>query len=341
MQDNNYQTVIIGGGIAGMQSAITLHKLGVKTLIIEKNDKLGGHLNKYYKVFPDFKDAFLIVEQLTGEINKLGIPVLLQANAVSVKLDNGKYTISISDSEPINDAINAETVLLANGFDNFDATRKEEYGYGIYPNVITSLELEEELKNPLDINPKCIAFVHCAGSRDEKTNNHHCSKVCCITAVKQAIELKKRYPDSEIICLYMDLRMYDNGFEELYREAQIEYGIQFIRGRLSETSLNIDNNPVIKIQDTLAGVPMRITVDMLILMVGKEAPVLPDLSSNISLKLASHGFILPEDVHLHANRTSQPGLFCCGTSSGPKTIRETLADAQAAAIAISEYITKK
>jgi heterodisulfide reductase subunit A len=337
MQDTNYQTIIIGGGIAGMQSAISLHKLGVKVLLIEKEDKLGGHLNKYYKVFPNFKDAYLIVEQLAGEIEKLNIPVLLKTQVVSIEQQDGVYAINISSRK----TITAETFLFANGFENFDAAIKEEYGYGIYPNVVTSLELEDELKNPSNSTPKRIAFVHCVGSRDEKTNNFHCSKVCCITAVKQAIELKERYPDVEIICLYMDLRMYDNGFEELYREAQIEHGIQFIRGRLSETSLGIDNKLIAKVQDTIAGVPMRIAVDKLVLMVGKEPLPLPVLSSNISVNLASHGFILPADVHLYANRTSQSGVFCCGTSSGPKTIRETIADTQSAAIAISEYITKK
>ena len=338
MQDTNFQTVIIGGGIAGMQASISLHKLGVKTLIMEQDSKLGGHLNLYYKVFPNFIDALLIVEQLQSEIEKLNIPYLLNSKAVKIELNSGSYSITDSNKT----VINTETVLFATGFSNFDAKQKEEYGYKIYPNVITSLELEEELKNPQISNkPKRIAFVHCVGSRDEKINNFHCSKVCCVTAVKQAIEMKERYPDAEIICLYMDLRMYDNGFEELYREAQISYGIQFIRGRLSETSMGIDNQLIIKVQDTLLGVPMRITVDKLVLMVGKEASNLPEFNQNISVNLASNGFLLPQDAHLSANRTSQQGFFCCGTSSGPKTIRETIADSQAAIIAISEYINKK
>ena len=221
---------------------------------------------------------------------------------------------------------------------------KKRNGLGDALNAANGIHLakrQKTIKKPSNEKPQRIAFVHCVGSRDEKTNNFHCSKVCCITAVKQAIELRERYPDAEIICLYMDLRMYDNGFEELYREAQIKHNIHFIRGRLSETSFNIDRKLVVKIQDTLAGTPMRITVDKLILMVGKEPSPLPCFGAEIYVDVASHGFILPADAHLGGNKTSQSGFFCCGTSWGPKTIRDTIADAQAAAIALLEYINKK
>jgi heterodisulfide reductase subunit A2 len=121
----------------------------------------------------------------------------------------------------------------------FDATKKEEYGYGIYDNVITSADLEKLfldsklLVNPLGKTPKKIGLVHCVGSRDEKVGNVYCSKVCCVTAVKQAIEIKERLPESDVYCFYMDLRMYGMHFEALYKEAQEKYAVNFIRGRLS------------------------------------------------------------------------------------------------------------
>lgn len=335
--DKKYQTVVVGGGIAGMHTASNMHKLGVKTLLIEKNDRLGGHLNQYYKVFPNFKDAHIIIGELCKNIENLKVPYLIKTEVQSVTSALDNYIVHLSTNE----TIETESIVFANGFNTFEASKKEEYGYGIYPNVITSVELEEQLKVQPEESPNRIAFVHCVGSRDEKTNNFHCSKVCCVTAVKQAIELKERYPQTEIICLYMDLRMYDNGFEELYREAQIKHNIQFIRGRLSEASLNIDKKITLKIQDTLAGVPMRLTVDKLVLMVGKTPSNLPHFSSDISVNLASHGFIQPVDVHLKSNQTSQAGIFCCGTSSGPKTIQETMSDAVSASISVYDYINKK
>jgi heterodisulfide reductase subunit A len=162
-----------------------------------------------------------------------------------------------------------------------------------------------------------------------------------VSAVKQAIELREHYPSSDVICLYMDLRMYDNGFEELYREAQVKHGVKFIRGRLSECSQSIDKQLVLKIQDTLAGLPMRITVDQLVLMVGKEAAPLPVCPQSVEIKRASHHFIEPCDVHLRSNETSQPGIFCCGTSTGPKTIQESTTDAKSAALSIIDYLNRK
>ena len=155
--------------------------------------------------------------------------------------------------------ITANAVLLTTGFDIFDAGRKEEYGYGIYDNVITSVELEEAFKSGMPLQtvqggtPSRIGFIHCVGSRDEKAGNMHCSKVCCVTAVKQAIEVKEMFPSAEVFLFYMDLRMFGRHFEELYKEAQQKYGIQFIRARLSEAFENPDGTLQIRIEDTLAG----------------------------------------------------------------------------------------
>lgn len=82
--------------------------------------------------------------------------------------------------------------------------------------------------------PKRIAFLHCVGSRDEKVCQQHCSKVCCITGVKQAMEMKQLFPDADVFNFYMDIRMFGPGYEEMYREAQQKYNIHFIRGRISE-----------------------------------------------------------------------------------------------------------
>ncbi len=116
--------------------------------------------------------------------------------------------------------------------------------------------------------PQRIGFIHCVGSRDEKVGNLHCSKVCCVTAVKQAIEVKEMLPHAEIFLFYMDLRMFGRHFEELYKEAQQKYGIQFIRARLSEAFENPDGSLQIRIEDTLLAKPMKMTLDLLVLMVG-------------------------------------------------------------------------
>lgn len=112
--------------------------------------------------------------------------------------------------------------------------------------------------------------------------------------------------------------MFDNGFEELYMEAQVEHGIKFIRGRLSECSENIDGSLVLKVQDTLTGLPMNVSVDWLVLMVGKEAAKLPNLDKSIDLKLAPNRFVAPENIFYNPNQTSQPGIFVVEPSQDQK-----------------------
>jgi len=336
--DTKYQTVIIGGGIAGMTAALQLYKFGIKSLIIEKEDKLGGHLIKWYKLFPGFVNADEVVSNVVSELIDKRMQVITGAEVTSIDSIYDNYIIRTSSGH----SFEAESVLLAHGFKTFDPTKKEEYGYGLYSNVKTSVEIENILKEHSNITiPKRVGLIHCVGSRDEKAGNLHCSKLCCVSAVKQSIELKERFPDAEIICFYIDLRMFDNGFEELYMEAQIEHGIKFIRGRLSECSQNIDGSLVLKVQDTLTGLPMNVNVDWLILMVGKEAAKLPKFDKSIDVKLAPNKFVAPENIFYNPNQTSQPGIFCGGTVSGPKTIHESAADAKAAAMSIIDYLNRK
>jgi len=134
-------------------------------------------------------------------------------------------------------------IVVASGFDPFDPTSKEEYGFGLYRNVITGLALERllhcagptqgEVRRPSDSTvPKRIAFVQCVGSRDEHANKH-CSRVCCMYAIKNALLIKEHHPEIEIYIYYIDIRAFGKGYEEFYKRAQ-EQGIRFMRGRVAE-----------------------------------------------------------------------------------------------------------
>jgi heterodisulfide reductase subunit A len=265
--------VIIGGGIAGIETACALTDAGHWVTVIEKDTQLGGKLNNWSYLFPDFTPTEKITVELQAKCRDKDFSILTNTEISTILRKDGKFNIETSSDQKLE----ADAVVVATGYELFDAHRKEEYGYKIYDHVITSADLEELLKPGGDLtvaagkHPKRIAFVHCVGSRDEKSGNHYCSKVCCITGVKQAIELKMRLPDAEIFCFYMDLRMYGKHFEELYREAQEKYDIQFIRGRLSEASEKIDKSLLIKSEDTLSGRPLKMNVDLLVLLVGMEA----------------------------------------------------------------------
>ena len=167
----------------------------------------------------------------------------------------------------------------------------------------------------------------------------HCSKVCCVTAVKQAIEVKEMYPDSEVFLFYMDLRMFGRHFEEMYKEAQFKYGIQFIRARLSEAFENPDGSLQIRIEDTLLAKPLKMSLDILVLMVGIQPQKKPgNITDMMKLERDADGFILQEDPYGAPFRTKVPGLFCAGGITGPKTIEETLNEARAVAGEISNYL---
>jgi heterodisulfide reductase subunit A len=178
------------------------------------------------------------------------------------------------------------------------------------------------------------------GSRDEKAGNTHCSKVCCVTGVKQAIELKLLMPQTEIFCFYMDLRMFDRYFEDLYLEAQVKYGINFIRGRLSEAAENMDGSLVLKAEDTLTGRPLRLTVDSMVLLTGiTSARNTREVAERLGITLASDRFIKNADNHLNTNLTAQKGIFCCGCSTGARSVAETITDARSAVLKIAEYLS--
>ena len=258
------------------------------------------------------------------------------------KNKEGKFLVPLSDGS----LLEGDSLLVSTGFKIFDARRKEEYGYGIYENVITSVELENmfynhSIKMANGNTPKRIGIIHCVGSRDEKVCNYHCSKLCCITGVKQAIELRELLPDTEIFCFYMDMRMFGPGYEEMYREAQEKYNIKFVRGRLSEAAENLNKQLQIKVEDTLVGKPLRMTLDMMVLLVGMESSEgSRQMADTLGLNLAPNGFIKSQDPHYRNNNTNVEGVFVAGCGSAPMNLTDTLADARSAAMNIIEYIKR-
>ncbi|MDE6440774.1 MAG: FAD-dependent oxidoreductase, partial [Bacteroidales bacterium] len=265
---------IIGGGPAGMEAALSLAGRGYKVYLVEKTDALGGHLARWDRLFPQQDPAQDLLNEMIGKVREADdyIEVIYGTELQYVKRRMRGLEVMLSNQT----VLQVDAVLVACGFDLFRAERKEEYGYGIYENVLTSADLERKFKEKKVVchdgrTPQKVAFVHCVGSRDEKVDHTYCSKVCCVTAVKQACEIKELYPEAEVFNLYMDLRMFDRYFEQMYHKAQSHFGVHFVRGRLSEVSETVDGRIQIKTEDTLLGRPMKLTVDMLVLMVGMQA----------------------------------------------------------------------
>ncbi len=330
--------VIIGGGIAGLEAARQLIKLGYDPILIEKEDKLGGHVAQWHCLFPDMTPASDVVSKLISELGDAHI--FLKTEILFINHLKDSYNIMLSNGI----SILSRVILFATGFHVFDAHKKEEYGYGIYDQVITNRDLERWFNTQDDpriddheIN--AVGFVHCVGSRDEKAGNAQCSKVCCITAIKQAMEMKEKFPDAMVYCFYMDLRMFGKKYEDFYISAQKDHGVRFIRGRVSEVSENIEGKVIAKVEDTLSGKPAKVTLDLLVLMAGMVCnPEGNKLASMIPMQTDSDGFLKSKDNIVDITNTSREGIFVCGACTSPKTVPETLAEARSAALNIHSYI---
>lgn len=335
----NKKILIIGGGPAGLEAAYSLAISGYKITLLEKDNEIGGNIRKWVKLFPDFGDADQVKKSLVNKVKHDNIEIITGIEVSKLYSENGKWHARNIDGE----TYSGDAVLLATGFDAFDARRKEELGYGIYDNVITSIDFEEMYKTGKVLTKegniaKRIAFLNCVGSRDEKVGNHYCSRVCCINAVKQASEFKDLYPDSEAYCFYMDMRMAGQFYEELYRKSQEQHNVNYIRGRISEAAATFDKRIQIKSEDTLTGLPLKMTVDILVLMVGIESSESTTELSRQNGINGEYGFAKSLGLYGSDNLTKKEGLFLAGTCKRPLTIPETIADARAAAIQICQYL---
>ena len=323
-----------------MQAAIALKSAGVSPMLIERDGVLGGKLCRWDRLFPCGTRAEEVISPLADAISELGIRTVLCGEVSSITSDDRYVEVTLSDGS----GYEAEAVVIATGFDIFDAALKEEYGYGVYSDVITSADLEDmlrrgEVKRADGSAPESVAILHCIGSRDRQAGCEHCSRVCCLTGVGQAIAIKKLYPECRVYDFYTDMRMYGSGHEELYNEARQRYRIDFIRGRVSECSATTDSRLMLRAEDTLLGRPLRLTVDMVVLLVGKRAPATNALFvSSLGIETSSDGFFKGVDRFGGSTVTRRPNIFIAGSATGPKSVGESMNEAVAAAMRAAEYV---
>lgn len=331
--------VIIGGGVAGLEAARQLLSLGYMPIVVERKKSLGGHVAQWNRLFPDMTPTKDLMERLIADTAQANIFTETGIRFIN-RLKDG-YNVMLTNG--VN--IYSKAVLIATGFGLFDARKKEEYGYGVYDHVITNADLEQWFNgkddNRIPESPQSIGFVHCVGSRDVKSCNSQCSKVCCMTAVKQAIELKEKFPQAEIYCFYMDLRLFGKRYEDFYISAQKDYGIHFIRGRVSEVSERLKGRLQVKSEDTLSGKPLKVGIDLLVLMSGMVArDENSEIASMLRIQTDSDGFLKSRDNIYSIIESERPGIFFAGACTGTKTVPETVAEARAAALEIHNYLSR-
>ena len=231
------------------------------------------------------------------------------------------------------------TIILATGFDVFDPTRLSAYSYGQSPNILDGIEFERlssatgptqgEILTKDGEKPERVAIIHCVGSRDENANRY-CSRVCCMYALKHA-HLVHDKTGAEVFEFYMDIRAFGKEYEEFYERVQ-EEGVYFVRGRGAEVVVLHDGKLQVKAEDTTLGIPVAISVDMVVLATAMEPQRDADKVATIfGISRSADGFFQEAHPKLRPFHTNTDGVFLAGTCQSPKDVPDTVAHASAAA----------
>ncbi len=263
-----------------------------------------------------------------------------------------KQCIDFDMQEKIEE-VEVGAIILSTGFQHFDPTVIPEYGYGKYPNVYTSIEVERlvnaagptggEVRLKDGSKPTSVAIIHCVGSRDEKTNKW-CSRVCCMYSLKLAHLLKER-TEAEVYNFYIDMRTPGKSYEEFY-DKLLKENVHFIRGRAAEVSdwaaiPEEEGRLVVRAEDTLIGTVRRIPVDMVVLSVGLEPHKDADQVRKLfNISCSTEGWFLERHPKLAPVSTFTDGIFIAGACQGPKDIPDCVAQAGGAAAEALALIDK-
>ena len=330
--------LIVGGGPSGLAAAHALASVGQRSILVEKEDRLGGApiLSGYAKLVPTgewAKDAIgSMVERVVQ--NDL-VEVRTGTTVKSFEGEVGSFTAALSDGTSIETA----SAVLCTGFTHFDSISKPEWGFGLFDDVVTTTQVEQMISSGSGVRcpsdnrkPKRVAILLCVGSRDRQIGREWCSKVCCTVSCNLAMEIREELPDCHVYIYYMDIRTFGLYEDLYYWKSQEEFKVKYIKARIAEVTSD-GERLIVKGEDTLVKRPITIPFDMVVHAIGMDPNV--DnllLSSVFDVKLQKHGHIDRAPHYGAVGATSRPGVFVAGAATGPETIDDSIAQAQAAAL---------
>ena len=352
-------SLVIGAGIAGITTALSLADQGFKVYLVEKESELGGNLRRLHKLYPTMQDASEILNPAIEAVkNHKNVQLLTSTYITDVKGYVGNFQVTTSRNGQ-KMGFDVGTIVVACGALNYTPP-EGLYQYGVYDNILTQLEMDQRLSKGAIANPERVIMIQCVGSRKGEIRAYeleaftmsdtsrllrkilkarkeegwpYCSRICCMNAIKNAILIKEQSPKTDVIILYSDLRVYKE-YEDLYskaRDLEVKF-IKFIEEAGPEITQTTDNKLFVSVYDMLAGHEVKIICDWVVL----STPLIPHkdsiiLARTLKIPLSPDGFLMEAHLKLRPVDTQMDGIFLAGAATGPKDVPESIVSAKAAA----------
>ena len=312
------KALVIGGGISGMTAAVAIVDQGFETHLVEKESCLGGQLIQLDQIAPANIQAAALLEAKSRQVMESDVHVHLDTSVESIGGVVGNFQTTFDNGT----SLEVGAIVVATGSLPYEPT---EFNYGVDPRVITNLELENLLKIG-DPEAERITFIACVGSRQDAIG---CSRYCCTSMIAQALRLRKM--GKKVRVLYKEMRTYSRQAEELY-EAASRSGVQFFRYDADQPPQAVINSRdgYLEVFDHMLNAKLRIPTDLIVLVVGLK-PSEDNLAEQLKLSRSEDGFYMELHPKLGPVQTAVQGVYLAGTSQGAKDVRESMAQALAAA----------
>ena len=322
--------LVVGGGVAGLSAAIEIANKGFKVHLIEKEDKLGGQLNKIYKINFDRIDSKQFLNEILEEFNaNKNITTYLNTEVVDVKGSIGDFKVKVKNKKENQETtLNVGTIIVATGAHEYKP--HGWYLYGENENVFTQLELSEKLRNNELKDGETFVFIHCVGSRQPEGGNGvtYCSLICCSESIRHALYVKENYPNSKIFVLYRDIRV---GTEEEQYYWKARENINYIRFNEYPVVKEVNGKIEVNVKDILTQTDLTIEADKVVL----STPLIPNdtekLGEMIKCARDQNGFFLEAHVKLRPVDFATDGIYLAGTCHSPKGIADSISQGRGAA----------
>jgi len=337
--------LVVGAGPSGLAAAHALASAGQSVVLVEKESMLGGApiLSGYAKLVPSGEWA---KDAIGGMVKRVEDDSLVNVKkGVRVETfegEPGSFRAGLSDGT----SLEAGAAILATGFTHFDSVNKPEWGFGTFPYVVTTTQVEQMISTGKGIRcpsdgrkPQRVAILLCVGSRDRQIGREWCSKICCTVSCNIAMEIREELPDCHVYIYYMDIRTYGLN-ETYYWKSQEEYKVKYIKARIAEVTSD-GQKLIVKGEDTLVKRPITIPFDMVVHAIGMDPNVEnKSIAGVFGVKLQEHGHIA-RGSYGASGETSRAGVFVAGAATGPETIDDSIAQGNAAAMSAYALLNRK